>query len=108
MYVEWIERGASLAIFEGDPGENPKYDATCQLQIYGDVAQIHSIHGEGFYKAVDQIVKELRSHDIKYLVGYVIKAHARLLRMKFKDKFAITHEGYIHGHLMPWVSIDIS
>lgn len=104
--VESSVRSASIRIYL-HPGSDD-YDACCQIVLYGPRAWLHSITGAGFYLAWDEIMAECRKLGAKEVAGYVMPAHARLLRRVAKRsghdvEFHEEAHEEAYGRSMVWV-----
>ena len=108
--VETSIRAASIRIYL-DP-KSHDYDACCQIVLYGPRAWLHSITGAGFYMAWSEIMEACRKLGAKELAGYVMPAHARLLRKVAKKEGQLVkfHEETFeeaYGRNMVWVSWEL-
>jgi hypothetical protein len=106
--VETSIRSISIRVYLNPTSED--YDACAQLQIYGAKAWMHSITGPGFYLAMDKIIATCRSMGIKELSGYVVPAHARLMRQMAKKAdvpFTTGSTDNMDGHNLTWVTWTI-
>ena len=108
--VESSVRSASIRVYL-HPGSDD-YDACCQIVLYGPRAWLHSITGAGFYLAWDEIMAECRKLGAREIAGYVMPAHARLLRRVAKRgghevEFHEERHEPAYGRTMVWARWDL-
>lgn len=110
--VEASVRELSIRIYI-DVGErkSDNYSASCSLFLYGNRAYMYNIIGDGFYLGVSKIIQKLKEEfHIKSIEGYVVKAHARLLRIisnKLKLKLDVLETEEAFERELVWVKLYV-
>jgi hypothetical protein len=96
-----------LRVYGGSHPDN--YIASALIRTYGDRGFMSSIIGERFYQAMREHLDEIMAKvGTRTLEGYMTKAHARLLRISLRGRFAvqIQDKGQCAGREMPWVVVS--
>jgi hypothetical protein len=106
--VESTVREISLRVYLHSNDDD--YDASCQVQILNTTGFVHSITGSGFYLALNLLFNECRKYGLKTLTGFVLKPHARLLKMqaaKLSVSVEIHEPEEAHQRMMSQVVIHL-
>ena len=108
VHAESSVRIFSIRIYLHENDDDP--DACCQVFLYGGRAIMFSIQGAGFYMAWPDIVAQLKMYGATVVEGYVVPAHARLLRVvaeKNGTECQVEAVEDAFGRTMSWVRVPI-